>query len=103
MPSLAFIVACTSMSVSTPKPSVLSASMVRLTSCHTAQVGSYIIEGHVPAADIERLLKEKPKALGLAVPGMVAGSPGMESDDPPEHYDTMLVQADGSTRIFARH
>jgi len=75
----------------------------RLASCHTAHIGSYIIEGHVPVADIERLLKEKPKALGLAVPGMVAGSPGMESDDPPEHYDTLLVQTDGTTRIFARH
>ena len=75
----------------------------RLASCHTAHIGSYIIEGHVPVADIERLLKEKPKALGLAVPGMVAGSPGMESDDPPEHYDTLLVHADGTTRIFARH
>lgn len=75
----------------------------RLASCHTAHVGPYIIEGHVPAADIERLLKEKPRALGLAVPGMVAGSPGMDTDGKPEHFDTLLVRGDGSTRIFARH
>lgn len=74
----------------------------QLASCHTAHIGNYVIEGHVPAADIKRLLKEKPKALGLSVPGMVPGSPGMESDHP-LHFDTLLVQLDGSTRIFARH
>ncbi len=70
--------------------------------CHTAKVGAYVIEGHVPPADIQRLLKEAPQALGLAVPGMPAGSPGMESDQP-EHYDTLLVQKDGSIRVFAHH
>jgi len=74
----------------------------RLGSCHTAQVGDYVIEGHVPAADIQRLLKEKPKALGLAVPAMPPGSPGMEAANPVP-YETLLVQADGSTRVFARH
>lgn len=74
----------------------------RLGSCHTAQVGDYVIEGHVPAADIQRLLKEKPQALGLAVPSMPPGSPGMETAKPVP-YDTLLVQADGSTRIFASH
>jgi len=74
-----------------------------LASCHTAHIGSYVIEGHVPAADIERLLKEKPKALGLAVPGMVAGSPGMPASGEPAHFDTLLVQADGSTTVFSRH
>ncbi|MCK9621403.1 MAG: DUF411 domain-containing protein [Methylobacter sp.] len=74
----------------------------RLGSCHTAQVGDYIIEGHVPAADIQRLLKEKPNALGLAVPSMPPGSPGMETAKPVP-YETLLVQADGSTRIFASH
>jgi len=71
-------------------------------SCHTAKIGNYVIEGHVPAADIRRLLKEKPKALGLAVPSMPPGSPGMESDKPIP-YQTFLVQADGSARSYARH
>jgi len=74
----------------------------RLGSCHTARVGDYVIEGHVPATDIQRLLKEKPKALGLAVPAMPPGSPGMETAKPVP-YETLLVQADGSTRAFARH
>ncbi|MDP3332253.1 MAG: DUF411 domain-containing protein [Methylococcaceae bacterium] len=74
----------------------------RLGSCHTARVGDYVIEGHVPAADIKRLLKEKPKALGLAVPAMPPGSPGMETAKPAP-YESLLVQTDGSTRVFARH
>ncbi len=74
----------------------------RLGSCHTAKIGGYVVEGHVPAADIQRLLKEKPKALGLAVPSMPPGSPGMDSAKPMS-YETLLVQADGSTRVFAKH
>ncbi len=74
----------------------------RLGSCHTARVGGYVIEGHVPAADIQRLLKAKPKALGLAAPGMPPGSPGMEGAKP-EPYETLLVRADGSTKVFAQH
>jgi hypothetical protein len=74
----------------------------RLGSCHTAKIGGYLVEGHVPAADIQRLLKEKPKALGIAVPSMPPGSPGMESSKPIP-YQTLLVQSDGSTRIFAQH
>ena len=74
----------------------------RLGSCHTATVGGYVVEGHVPAADIHRLLKEKPRALGLAVPGMPPGSPGMESAQPIV-YDTLLVGRDGTTRVFANH
>lgn len=70
--------------------------------CHTASIGGYVIEGHVPAADIQRLLKEKPKAIGLAVPSMPPGSPGMETANP-VHYETLLVLADGSTRVFAKH
>lgn len=72
-------------------------------SCHTALVQGYVIEGHVPAADIRRLLKEKPKALGLAVPGMPIGSPGMDGPayggqrDP---YNVLLIQKDGSVEVF---
>lgn len=74
----------------------------RFGSCHTAKVGGYVVEGHVPAADVQRLLKEKPRAVGLAAPGMPQGSPGMETDHP-QAYDTLLVQADGSARVFAKH
>jgi hypothetical protein len=76
---------------------------VELGSCHTATVGGYVIEGHVPAADIQRLLRERPKALGLAVPGMPVGSPGM---DGPEYkgrrdpYDVLLVAAGRSTTVY---
>ena len=74
----------------------------RLGSCHSAKVGGYVIEGHVPAADIRRLLKEKPTALGLAVPSMPPGSPGMEGPRSIP-YDTLLVARDGTTRVFASH
>jgi hypothetical protein len=72
-----------------------------LASCHTAQLGNYIIEGHVPAHAIKRLLKEKPDVLGLAVPGMPIGSPGMEGGAP-ETYDVILFGKDGSTS-FGRY
>lgn len=74
-----------------------------LGSCHTARVGGYAIEGHVPAKDILRLLREKPAAVGLAVPGMPVGSPGMDGaiyqgrKDP---YDVLLIRKDGSTTVF---
>ena len=71
----------------------------RLGSCHTAKVGGYVIEGHVPAADIRRLLKEKPKALGLSVPGMPAGSPGMEGPRPIP-YQVLLVERGGRHRVY---
>lgn len=71
-------------------------------SCHTARVGGYLVEGHVPAADIQRLLKEKPKALGLAVPSMPPGSPGMEGPRPVS-YETLLIGKDGSPGVYARH
>jgi len=74
----------------------------RFGSCHTSKVGGYVVEGHVPAADVQRLLKEKPKAVGLAAPGMPQGSPGMETNHP-QPYDTLLVQADGSYKVFAKH
>jgi hypothetical protein len=70
-----------------------------LASCHSAAIAGYAIEGHVPARDIKRLLEQKPKARGLAVPGMPGGSPGMESS-PRQPYDVLLVKPDGSTSIF---
>lgn len=70
--------------------------------CHTAKVGAYLVEGHVPAEDVKRLLAEKPKAIGLAVPGMPAGSPGMEGP-PPVAYESLLVLGEGSSRSYARH
>ena len=75
----------------------------RLGSCHTALVGRYAIEGHVPAADIRRLLQERPDAVGLAVPGMPLGSPGMDGpayDNRQDPYDVLLIAHDGSTRVF---
>jgi len=74
-----------------------------LYSCHTAFVNGYVIEGHAPAADIERLLTEKPKVAGIAVGGMPAGSPGMEVGSRADRYDVIAFNRDGSTRVFARH
>lgn len=71
-------------------------------SCHTARVGDYVIEGHVPAGDIRRLLLEQPPARGLAVPGMPPGSPGMEAPNP-QTYQVLLIGRDGSTSVFATH
>ena len=73
-----------------------------LGSCHTALVGGYAIEGHVPAAEIKRLLAAKPRAKGLAVPAMPLGSPGMEGPRK-DAYDVLLVQADGSTKVFKHY
>ena len=67
--------------------------------CHTAVVAGYALEGHVPAREIKRLLSERPKAIGLAVPGMPAGSPGMESDRP-QPYDVLLVKPDGTSTVY---
>ena len=69
-------------------------------SCHTARLGNYVLEGHVPSQELRRLLREQPKALGLAVPGMPMGSPGMEMGDTRDAYDVLLVMADGSSRIY---
>lgn len=75
-----------------------------LASCHTGLIGDYLVEGHVPAEDVIRLLAERPDAVGLAVPAMPLGSPGMETQqghrDP---YETLLVLRSGASRVFARH
>ena len=74
-----------------------------LRSCHTASIQGYAIEGHVPAEDIRRLLAERPDAAGLAVPGMPAGSPGMEQGNVRQPYSTILFRRDGRREMFARH
>lgn len=77
---------------------------VGLGSCHTAEVGGYFVEGHVPAQDIKRLLREHPRAKGLVVPGMPAGSPGMEvPSGQVRPYEVLLVADDGKTSSFALH
>ena len=72
-------------------------------SCHTSVVDGYVIEGHVPAADIKKLLAEKPQAIGLFLPGMPIGSPGMEVEGKSEPYTVWLVNKDGSQKEFAKH
>jgi hypothetical protein len=74
----------------------------RYGACHSATVGGYAVEGHVPAADVKRLLAEGPAAVGIAVPAMPPGSPGMEGPRAIP-YDTLLVGRDGAARVFARH
>ena len=74
-----------------------------LTSCHTARVEGYLIEWHVPEQDIRKLLTERPEALGLVLPGMPIGSPGMESGNKREAYEVLLLKKDGSTEVFARY
>ena len=74
-----------------------------LSSCHTATISQYFVEGHVPVNDIHRLLIERPKARGLAVPGMPIGSPGMEMGNTREPFDTLLVFENGRTEVFNRH
>jgi hypothetical protein len=73
-------------------------------SCHTALVGGYVVEGHVPAADVQRLLKERPAVAGIAVPGMPIGSPGMEvPGTKAQSYDVIAFTNQGTTRVFASH
>ena len=75
-----------------------------LGSCHSAIVGPYVVEGHVPAADIRKLLAEKPKVAGIGVPGMPMGSPGMEMPGmPADKYDVIAFAKDGKQRVFASH
>jgi hypothetical protein len=73
-----------------------------LQSCHTARVGGYTVEGHVPASDVVRLLEKRPDALGLVVPGMPSGSPGMETGER-DPYDVLMLRNDGETEVFSSH
>ena len=75
----------------------------KLASCHTAKIDGYVIEGHVPASGIKRLIAEKPDAIGLTVPGMVAGSPGMEQAGKSDAYKVLLVKKDGTTEVFSNY
>lgn len=75
----------------------------RMVSCHTGLIEGYVIEGHVPADDIRRLLSERPDAVGLAVPGMPLGSPGMDQSRWREAYDVFLINNDGSTEVFSSY
>jgi len=77
-----------------------------LQSCHRAKVGDYVVEGHIPASDVLRLLKEKPDAIGIAVPGMPIGSPGMEMGSHNEAFDVYLfgLDSEASTEtVFSTH
>ena len=75
-----------------------------LSSCHLSTIGGYVVVGHTPTADVARLLRERPKALGLSVPGMPLGSPGMETPNGrKEPFETLLLLRGGKTRVFARH
>jgi hypothetical protein len=75
----------------------------RFGSCHTARIAGYAIEGHVPAADIRKLLVQRPEAVGLAVPGMPVGSPGMEQGPRADPFDVLLVRKDGGARVFSSY
>lgn len=72
-------------------------------SCHTAEVNGYLVEGHVPAREIKRLLQEKSQARGLVVPAMPVGSPGMEQDNRKDPYEVLLVNQDGTTETYTRY
>jgi hypothetical protein len=72
-----------------------------LGSCHTAVVGGYVVEGHVPAEEVKRLLEEQPDVAGIAVPGMPIGSPGMEQGDRVDSYEIVTFDKDGNTTVFA--
>ena len=74
-----------------------------MSSCHTGRIAGYMIEGHVPPADIRRLLGERPDAVGLAVPGMPYGAPGMGPETEREAYDVFLIRRDGSTELFSSY
>ena len=74
-----------------------------MASCHTGRIAGYMIEGHVPPADIRRLLEERPDAIGLAVPGMPYGSPGMGPETEREAYEVFLIRRNGATEVFASY
>ncbi len=76
---------------------------ILLSTCHTATVNGYVIEGHVPAAEIHRLISESPKALGLVLPGMPLGSPGMDTGTSRDSFDVLLLMPSGATTVYAAY
>ena len=84
-------------------PKTANGVPAKLASCHTAKVDGYVIEGHVPASDIKRLLKERPAVSGLAVPGMPVGSPGMEHGEHKDRYEVLTFDKQGKTGVYARY
>jgi hypothetical protein len=82
---------------------IISGIPKNMMSCHTAKINNYFIEGHVPAGDIKRLITERPNALGLAVPAMPYGSPGMGLETEREAYDVFIVKNDGTTEVFQHY
>jgi hypothetical protein len=76
---------------------------INMMACHTAKIDGYFIEGHVPASDIKRLIADRPDALGLAVPAMPYGSPGMGPEDEREAYDVYIIGADGAAEVFQHY
>jgi hypothetical protein len=72
-------------------------------SCHTAVIDGYVVEGHVPAEDIARLLRERPQVIGISAPGMPVGSPGMEQGGRRDNYNVVTLEKDGQARLFAQH
>lgn len=75
----------------------------KLGSCHTAKVGGYVVEGHVPASDVKRMLLERPAIVGIAAPGMPMGSPGMEGPYPADRFDVISFDGEGKTEVFSSH
>ncbi len=75
----------------------------KLASCHTAVIDGYFVEGHVPAVDVQRLLSEKPDVLGISVPGMPVGSPGMEMGERVDHYSVIAIGKDGVAEVFSQY
>jgi hypothetical protein len=75
----------------------------KLAACHTAMIDGYFIEGHIPGTDIKRLIDQEPDAIGLTVPGMPMGSPGMEQGTKFDKYNVLLIKKDGTTEVFASH
>lgn len=74
-----------------------------LASCHTAKIGDYVVEGHVPASAIQKMLKEKPAIAGIAVPGMPVGSPGMEQGGRKDPFNVIAFTKDGKRSVFTKH
>lgn len=103
MSSNGFVVKIESVNDLAPVRRELGVPDVAAAACHTAVVDGYVVQGHVPAADIRQLLSQRPKVKGIAALGMTAGSPGMEMGDRVDHYDVVAFTAEGTITPFAHH